>query len=147
MQDAVQISFAWGLVPLLLVILWTMLRSERGPRLARLRVNGELARDSRIVRASRFATRSVGLLNHAYLLPAHGLWLKSRGAVHTRGMLFPIDLVQLDAAGTVLGVTEHVPAGELIRPVRGTRSVLELRSGGAREDFAIRVGDRLTFEV
>lgn len=104
-------------------------------------------RDSgcRVALADRWWSRALGLLATRRLDRIDGLWLSPCAAVHMVGMAYALDVVFLDAAGSVLRV---VPG---LRPwaaaaCRGARQTLELRAGLA-EALGIRPGDRLALSV
>ncbi len=86
--------------------------------------------------------RLVGLLGKRSLAPGRGLFIVPSQAIHTVGMVFPIDVVFVDKRYNVLGVREGV------RPFRVTRvfwkalGVLELPVGTIR-DSRTEVGDQL----
>lgn len=80
--------------------------------------------------ATNFGSRLRGLLFAPTLRPGQALWIRPCNAVHTFGMAYAIDVVFLDAAGTVLRV---VPA---LAPWRvawhwQARDVVELAAGEA----------------
>ncbi len=89
------------------------------------------------MRASGFLARAVGLLNHARLDEGDALWLPGTGAIHTRGMLFPIDVVFFDAGGVILGIEAACGPGRVVRGPSGAKGTLELAAGAAaRHGFA-----------
>src|SRR4051812_11221963 len=100
------IDFATTTLAIALLI-WAWLATATD--VASRRVHGLVIGDggvagTRIVRARRWLNCRAGLLNHAGLLSGHGLWIDGRSAVHTRGMLFAIDLAFIDSNGQVLDV-------------------------------------------
>ena len=66
-------------------------------------------------------------------------------AVHTWFMRSPIDLVFLDDDGLVLSIHEHAPKWRTYSGPRGTRAVLELPPGRAR-DLDVSQGDRVSYD-
>ena len=92
--------------------------------------------------ADTFRTRLFGLLFTRSLEADSGLLIRPSSGVHTFGMSFPIDIVALDRHARVVGVWEAVGPWRIRGLGRGTRSVLELRSGSARQ-AGIAVGDQL----
>lgn len=107
------------------------LRTDRSPaRVRALFVDGREIDGSRIVMARAHINGRAGLLNHAALAPGTGLYLAGSRAVHTRGMLFALDIVFLDANGRALSVVGNAAPGlaRLSGPP-DTRSVLELGAG------------------
>ena len=86
-------------------------------------------------------TRLRGLLGRDGLEPGEGLLLRPASAVHTYFMRFPIDVVFLDRALVVVGISDAVDPWQA-RSRRGAKSVLELPAGeSARRGLA--VGDQL----
>ena len=93
-------------------------------------------------RADTFRTRLCGLLGRPELQSSEGLLLTPSSGVHTLGMRYSIDIVALDGSLRVVGIWEGVRPGKVRGLGLGARSVLELRSGRAREcDLAL--GDQL----
>lgn len=60
-----------------------------------------------------------------------GLLLVPCSSVHTVGVLFPIDVVMLGGAGTVLDVRRNVPPFRAVFGPKGTHAVLELPANTA----------------
>ncbi len=118
---------------------------SKSARLTALAVDGDEAHGSSIVVASAWGNRRVGLLNQAMLAPRSGLLLRDCKSVHTRGMLFPIDVVFLDRDDRVLAIHEAVDVERVIKGPRGAKSVLELAAGAARSEFALRPAVGLAF--
>lgn len=96
--------------------------------------------------ASNLWTRFVGLMGRRELPEGFGLLLKNESAIHTFGMRVPIDVVYLDARGTIVRFTEAMPPARLGPLVRGVRDVLELPSGTLSR-AGTRVGDQLELEI
>jgi uncharacterized protein len=87
-------------------------------------------------------TRLRGLLGRDGLEPGEGLLLRPASAVHTYFMRFPIDVVFLDRALVVLGISDDVDPWRATSR-RGAKAVLELPAGeSSRRGLA--VGDQLT---
>jgi uncharacterized protein len=87
-------------------------------------------------------TRLRGLLGREGLEPGEGLLLRPASAVHTYFMRFPIDVVFLDRALVVLGISDAVDPWRATSR-RGAKAVLELPAGeSSRRGLA--VGDQLT---
>jgi uncharacterized membrane protein (UPF0127 family) len=96
----------------------------------------------RVATADTLLMRLKGALGKLGLKPDDGIWLAPSRGIHTIGMLFPIDLVYLDAANRVIHLVEHLGPGR-ISPIRiGCASILQLES---RAIFSsdTRVGDEL----
>jgi uncharacterized membrane protein (UPF0127 family) len=80
--------------------------------------------------ADRFLPRLIGLLRHPTPPAAGtGLLLIARGGVHTVGMRYPIDILQLDADLTVLRALHGVAPRRVIAAPAGTRATLEVAGG------------------
>jgi uncharacterized protein len=85
--------------------------------------------------------RMRGLLGRDGLASGEGLLLRPASAVHTYFMRFPIDVVFLDRALVVVGISDSVDPWRATSQ-RGAKAVLELPAGeSARRGLA--VGDRL----
>ena len=59
--------------------------------------------------ASSLLQRAVGLLGTSTLRPDEGLWLKPCKSIHTFFMRYPIDVLFLDAEGTIIRQDTLVP--------------------------------------
>jgi len=111
-------------------------------------VQSLLGEDGRVVCercavADGFASRLRGLQGRRELLRGEGLLLSPSSSVHTAFMRFAIDVVFLDQALQVVGISPRVPPWRLAGR-RGARHALELPAGEA-EARALRVGEALTF--
>ncbi|HYT67367.1 MAG TPA: DUF192 domain-containing protein [Vicinamibacterales bacterium] len=84
---------------------------------------------NRVGVAATRAARAVGLLARTGLEPGEALWIVPSRGVHTCGMRFPIDVVALDEAGTVIDCVSNLRPWRLRLPRRGTAGVLELPAG------------------
>jgi uncharacterized membrane protein (UPF0127 family) len=82
--------------------------------------------------ALTWRARLLGLTALRALPPGTGLLLPRCRSVHTFGMRFALDLVWLDASGTVVRIDRGVPPGRL-RTCRAARSVVELPAARERE--------------
>ncbi|MCC6707883.1 MAG: DUF192 domain-containing protein [Gammaproteobacteria bacterium] len=89
--------------------------------------------------------RMRGLLGHAPLTLDHGLWIAPCNSVHTAFMRYPIDLVFLDRALTIVHIEVALPAWRSAWRVRA-RSTLELAAGGAAAAELV-VGQRLRWHA
>lgn len=74
--------------------------------------------------------RMRGLLGRAPLGPGEAMVIDACNMVHTFGMHYPIDVVFVDRAGTILRVCAAVPPRRL-RGRFGARQVIELAAGEA----------------
>jgi uncharacterized membrane protein (UPF0127 family) len=92
--------------------------------------------------ASTSAERLKGLLGKFRIAPGGGLWVVPSNGIHTVGLLFPVDLVYLDAEKRVIHLVEHLKPFRVSRFRFNSASVLELP---AHTIYATqtRVGDEL----
>jgi hypothetical protein len=86
-------------------------------------------------------TRMKGLLGRDGLESGEGLLLRPASAVHTYFMRFPIDVVFLDDALVVVGISGSVDPWRA-RSRKGAKAVLELPAGESQR-CGLVVGDRL----
>jgi uncharacterized membrane protein (UPF0127 family) len=100
----------------------------------------------RVALAVTRATRRKGLLGRSSLEQGEALWIAPSRGVHTCGMRFAIDVVALDAEGTVVDCVEAMRPWRLRLPRRGTTGVLELPAGTLAAT-GTRVGHRVHFEA
>ena len=92
--------------------------------------------------ADTMFSRLRGLLGRMKFAPEDGIWLIPSFGIHTFGMLFPVDLVYLDEANSVIHVVEHLCPFR-ISPIRpGCASLLEVRTRTIYSSHT-RIGDRL----
>src|SRR5918996_2669060 len=92
--------------------------------------------------ADRPWARMRGLLGRTELPRGEGVFLRPAGSIHTFFMRFPIDVVFVDADGTVVGVERELPPWRTARR-RGAKAVLELAAGTA----AVQPGEVLSLET
>ncbi len=99
----------------------------------------------RVWRAERWWQRLRGLLFRPALAAdgSEALLIVPCGSVHTVGMRYPLDIVFLDRAGTVVGCREAVVPWRGCL-ARGARETLELAAGAVAR-LAIVPGDRLAW--
>jgi uncharacterized membrane protein (UPF0127 family) len=96
----------------------------------------------RVAPADTWLMRMKGALGKLGWQPDDGIWLSPSRGIHTIGMLFPIDLVYLDAANRVIHLVEHLGPFR-ISPIKiRCASILELRP---RAIYAsnTQIGDQL----
>ena len=67
-----------------------------------------------------------GLLGKRKLKNDEGIWVVPSQGIHTIGVLFPIDVIYLDAGRRVIHVVEHLRPFRLAPIKVGCESVLEL---------------------
>lgn len=96
-------------------------------------------------RTSSAFERMRGLLGHAPLFIDHGLWIAPCNSVHTAFMRYPIDVVFLDRALTIVHIEAALPPWRSAWRVRA-RSTLELAAGGAAAAELV-VGQRLRWHA
>jgi len=83
--------------------------------------------------ANGFFDHLIGLLNSKSPPPAgHGLLLTTRGALHTFGMRFSIDIVYFDQHLQVLDCRRQIPPWRLITTPRKTRFCLEMMANASQ---------------
>jgi uncharacterized membrane protein (UPF0127 family) len=79
-----------------------------------------------VTRADNSFARLKGLLGRLRLRSDEGIWVVPSQGIHTIGLLFPIDLIYLDASHRVIHLVEHLGTFR-IAPIRtNSASVLEL---------------------
>ena len=76
--------------------------------------------------ADTFFTSMKGLLGKRKLRNDEGLWVIPSQGIHSIGLLFPIDLVYLDANRKVIHLVEHLRPFRLAAVKPSCESVLEL---------------------
>lgn len=87
------------------------------------------------------ATRRKGLLGRGGLDPGAALIIRPCFSVHTAFMRFPIDVLFVDRAGTVVKIVRNLEAWR-IAGAWGAHAAIEL-AAGAIPDGAVEAGDRL----
>jgi len=87
-------------------------------------------------------SRRTGLLGRDRLADSHALVLAPCGAVHTFGMRFAIDVLFVDADGTVLKIVEALGAWRIAASLRACITV-ELPTGSVQR-HDLRTGDRMS---
>ena len=90
-------------------------------------------------------TRLRGLLGTHTLPDGDGLWIKPCRQVHMFGMRYAIDVVFLDAAQSVVGLTSDLQPWRVSPLVKAAATVLELPAGTIKRT-GLREGQRLTIE-
>ncbi len=99
----------------------------------------------RVRLADSFASRLAGLLVGPPLGPGEGLWLVPTNGVHTMGMRYPIDVLFLDKAHTVVACFHVLAPWRTALPVQGAFSCLELPAGTIARTGTLN-GDQLKME-
>lgn len=100
---------------------------------------------ARVAVTATRAERARGLLGRATFEPDEGLWITPSRGVHTCGMRFAIDLIALDASGTVIDCVASLRPWRVRLPRRRVVGVLELPEGSLHRTQT-RLGHRLAFE-
>lgn len=80
------------------------------------------------------------------LAQGDGLLLRREKAIHTFGMMIPIDVLYLDARGCVLRADGAFPPNRIGPLVRGVQDVLELPVG-TLDRTRTSVGDELEIQI
>ena len=108
-----------------------------------------LTRGQTLVRAGRVASsffaRMRGLIGSAPPAPGEGLLIIPCSSVHTHFMRFPIDVLYVNAAQTVVGIDHTLSPWHVGRFYRPVRFVLELPAGTAQRTTT-QVGDQLQLQ-
>ena len=99
----------------------------------------------RVLRASNFLGRSVGLIGRRRLEPGEGLHLVPCRAIHTFFMQMAIDAAFLDEHGVVVKLFSALPPWRVTRSYRKASSALELPAG-TLERSGTREGHRVFFD-
>lgn len=89
-------------------------------------------------------SRLKGLLGKRELKSNEGLWLVPCQGIHTIGLLFPIDVIYLDAEYRVVHLIEHLKPFRITSLRRSCHSVLEVPLRTIFESET-EVGDQITF--
>lgn len=100
----------------------------------------------RVIPATTFLQRLVGLLGRKSWSDRKCLWLSPCSSIHTFGMRFTIDVVFVDKGMRVLGFSDAVPPNRIRVAPKGTASVLELSEGNRRRT-GINLDDLLNFDL
>jgi uncharacterized membrane protein (UPF0127 family) len=119
-------------------------RSSR--RVGRLKINGEVKDNFKVIVAKSWLNRRLGLLNHTELAAHLGLWLNNTSSVHTQAMLFPIDVVFLNSGNQIIHIAASVPPEQKkVKPPSKILfgSTLELAAGSSKSFLGLKVGDLL----
>jgi uncharacterized membrane protein (UPF0127 family) len=109
---------------------------------ARKFASGECFAD-KIEIAATFFQRLIGLLGRRSLDENQGLYFPGVRSIHTLFMKFPIDVLFLDDAFTVVKKVHCLRPYRWAMGMRKTRNTLEL-SCGTLEKFSIAVGDKIS---
>ena len=102
---------------------------EGAPRMVARNLDSGRVVATRVRVATTRIERAVGLLGRRDLPRGEAMWFSPSRGVHTCGMRFAIDLVGLDAAGTVVDRVVGMKPWRLRLPRRRVVGVLELPAG------------------
>ena len=95
--------------------------------------------------ADSFSSRLIGLLGRRGLADGGGLMIHPSCAIHTLGMMFPIDVLFLDAQRKVVGMQQKMRPFRISPVYRRAECVLELPASTIRESRT-QLGDCIAFE-
>lgn len=91
-----------------------------------------------VSKTSTMLERTRGLMFRKKLTPNQGLWIQPCNSIHTFFMTFPIDVVFLDQSGTVIKISENLPAWRMSGSLKAV-AVMELLAGTC-ESLGIKAG-------
>lgn len=111
-------------------------------RALRNRTRGTLVA-ARIGTAATPWRRTIGLLGHRVLAADDGLVFPRCKRIHTLGMLVPLDVIFLDAAGAVLRFVHGAHPNRFEISCAAATSVIEI---GTAAEARVAVGDVLSLE-
>lgn len=97
----------------------------------------------RIMILTSWANRRTGLLNHLSIREDEGYLFKNTKKIHTKGMMFPIDVLFLDKENKVVAIRENIPPQGITVGPKETCSTLELAANAARKQLNINCHDQL----
>lgn len=92
--------------------------------------------------ADRMWSRMKGLLGTDSLSDSEGLWIHRCNSIHTFFMSYSIDCVFVDSKLKITALRKNIKPGRMVLPVRGARSVIEMKAGQA-EKLGLNLGDQL----
>lgn len=90
--------------------------------------------------ANTFFSRLRGLMFSAALPKGHGLWITPCQQIHTQFMRYAVDVIFLDAHGTVLHIQRAMRPWRFTRFFSQASAVVEMNAGAANR---IQIGDQL----
>lgn len=91
-----------------------------------------------VSKTSTMFERMRGLLFRKKLTSDQGLWIQPCNSIHTFFMTFPIDVIFMDKSGTVIKVSENIPAWRMSGNVKAV-AVMELLAGTVKS-LGIKAG-------
>ena len=106
-----------------------------------IRKNGKILTENCQV-ADGFFTRFRGLMFRRSIPADYALHIIPCNQVHMFNMRFPIDVIYLDASGTVVKIDENVQPGKICKTVKNAKSVIEV-TGFYSSINNIRQGDKI----
>jgi len=92
--------------------------------------------------ADSFFKRLKGLLGKESMEDGTALWIRNANSIHTFFMKFEIDVMFLDKNLKVKKCIQGVKPNEIIWPIWGARSVVEMKAGHLKK-INVTVGDQL----
>src|SRR3954468_19002762 len=101
---------------------------------------------ARAERAESFWTRFKGLLGRDGLESGEGMVFEPCNSIHMIGMRFPLDVLHLDKAGTVVKLVPAIKPNRFGPLVWRSHVVVELPAG-TFSATGTQVGDRVTIEA
>jgi uncharacterized membrane protein (UPF0127 family) len=107
--------------------------------------NGEMIAE-KVVFAHTWLSRLKGLLGTKSLSEDAGMWLKPCNGIHTMWMRYAIDVIYLTQENKISKLVSSIKPNRFCNGVKGTVSVLELKSGQIEKNELL-VGDQLIFKA
>ncbi|NJN15348.1 MAG: DUF192 domain-containing protein [Oscillochloris sp.] len=92
--------------------------------------------------ARSFFARLKGLMGHPGLAEGEGLIIDPCSSVHSFFMRFPIDVIFLNRANVVVGLTHAMPPNKPYAGARSARRVIELPAGTITSS-GTQIGDQI----
>jgi uncharacterized membrane protein (UPF0127 family) len=118
------ISIFWAAV-----LLWLMKTDAKAQVLKFKLDDSHQSMEWHILAPKSYIHKRIGLLNHLTLAPRTGLLLCGVKQVHTKSMVFPIDIVFLDKEMKILGTIPLAPGERNKDFPKSTANILEVAAG------------------
>ncbi|MBR4859035.1 MAG: DUF192 domain-containing protein [Clostridia bacterium] len=96
--------------------------------------------------ADSFFRRFMGLMFRRSIPADYALHITPCNQVHMFNMRFPIDVIYLDASGTVVKIDENVQPNKVCKTVKNAESVIEVTSFYSSANN-IRQGDKIKVTI
>jgi len=100
---------------------------------------------AKIIKADSFLSKLFGLIIRKKLKCREGFLIENCSSIHTFWMRYSIDIVFLDKKNSVLEIYNNFRPFRVTPFIKGSYSVLELRSGEVKKT-SLKVGDSVNFE-